>query len=212
MKDLKPDRDARQLSALAGADPSERRSQAAAALRRSRRLRGLAIVAIIVAALAIIVWPHFRDDTRLSRISDLAAQSAQGEAPHVSCPPTPLARDVVKPSSAVDLRAAVICHYPSGPRGIRPVEGRVPASQLAGISADMNAHTTSSGLSEAPGLAIRTASPENWVVVGLTTGGHQVQLLASPYPSVYTWDGLGPGLEWHPSVAVRKLLAADLPR
>jgi hypothetical protein len=75
----------------------------------------------------------------------------------------------------------------------------------------MNAHTTSGALSQAPGLAVRTASPENWVVVALTRGGQRVQLLASPYPTVYTWDGLGPGLEWHPSPAVRKALAADLP-
>jgi hypothetical protein len=88
----------------------------------------------------------------------------------------------------------------------------VPASQLAAISADLNAHTTSSSLSEAPGLAVRDAGPEDWVVVAVTANGERVQLLASRYPSVYTWDGLGPGLEWHPSIAVRRMLAADIAR
>ena len=88
----------------------------------------------------------------------------------------------------------------------------MPESQLPAISADMNAHTVAGGLSKPPGLAVPGAGQEDQVIVAVTANGEQVQLLASPYPSVYTWDGLGPGLEWHPSVAVQKLLAADLSR
>jgi hypothetical protein len=212
MKDLKAEGDASQLSSLAGADASEGQDHAAAALRRSRRLRVLAIVVVVVGALAVIVFPHLRDDTRLSRVTNLAAQSARGDLPAASCPPTPEARDAVKPSSAVVLGSAVVCHYLGARRGTRPVEGPVPTLQLAGISADMNAHTVSAPLTQPPGLPSGAAAPDSWVVVGVTTDGERLQLFASPYPSVYTWDGLGPGLEWHPSDAVQKLLATDLPR
>lgn len=211
MKDLKSDRDARQLSSLAGANASDGQSRAAAALRRSRRLRALTVAVVVIGALAVIVGPHFRDDTRLSRIANLAAQGARGDAPAVSCPADPVGRDVVKPSSSVVLSAAVICHYLQGSGRARPVEGPVPPSQLADISADLNAHTISGPLSDAPGLEPAATGPESFVVVGVTVGGEHVQLLATHYPTVYTWDGLGPGLEWHPSIAVRRLLAADLP-
>jgi len=209
MKDVRPDRDAGELGSLAGADDAAAAQQhAALARKRSRILRALAIVAVVVVALAVIIGPHLRDDTALSRISGQAAQNAGGAT--ASCPSTPIPRGVVKPSAAVELTSAVVCHYPAGAQAQPPEEAVVPTDQLAGISADMNSNTVSVPLAQAPGLAVPTPGSETWLVVAKTAIGETVQLRGSPYPTVYAWDGLGPGLEWHPSSEVRRMLATDL--
>jgi hypothetical protein len=218
MQDMRPDRDPRELSALASADPTDPANDPAAArrsaLRRSRILRGVAIGCVVIAALAVIVGPHLFDDSRVSDVADRAADQARGDgpAPRVTCPPDPVARDAVKPIGEVVLTAAVFCHFPAGGAGTRAIAGPVPATQLPDLSADLSANTVSGPLSGVPGQGVSGSHAEAWVVVGVTSTGEHVQLLASSYPTEYQWDGLGPGLVWHPSSDVQKLLAGDLPR
>jgi hypothetical protein len=199
------------VSALA-AEPSSERASSAAALRRSRRIRLAAIVLVVVGALAAIVGPHFRDSTRISSVADRAAAEARGRQPAVSCPADPLGRGAVNPNGPVLLRAAVVCHYPPSSAGGLPAAGPVPASQLAGISADLNANSAMGSMSVAPGLGARDTGVESWVLVGVTSTHETIQLLGQPYPSMYVFDGLGPMLVWHPTPGTQRLLAGDLPR
>jgi hypothetical protein len=219
MQDMRPDRDPRELSALAGADPATQpppdpATARRANLRRSRILRGIAIVCVVLAAVAVIVGPHLFDSSRVSDVADRAADQAQGDkpAPKVKCPADPVARNAVKPIGEVDVAAAVICHFPAGAAGTRAVSGPVPAAQLADLSADLSANSVSGPLSGVPGQAPSSSHPEEWVVVAITSTGEHLQLVANSYPTEYQWDGLGPGRVWHPSTKVQQLLASDLPK
>lgn len=206
---MRPDRDAGQLGRLAGGDSVAEHTRDGG---RSRLVRVLAVVALMVAALAVVIGPHVMDSARISSVADRAADQARGDTPAVSCPPDPLAHNTVRPISTVVLRAAVICHYPGGEPGTRPVEGQIPTSQLAEIGADLRARTSGGPWSEPPGLAVPESDRDDVLLFAVTARGQRVQLMASPYPRTYAWGGPGHGPVWHPSPAVRQLLADDLPR
>lgn len=201
--------DPRETSARAADDGA----RLAAAEARSRLLRRGAAALIVVCALAVVIGPHLIDGTRISSVTAQAAKDAGGPPVVALSCPTDTARPLATPTTGVVLTGAMICDYPSGFGSAPSAFGRVPASQLPALVADLAQGTSGrpprAGES-APGVAPGTL--DAWAVIGLTAAGQQVELLDSSRAGVFSWAGSAPMRYWRPSADVLRLLTTDLNR
>lgn len=213
MKDLRPQRDPRELGELrqgASVPPGARSADEAQRTRvRHRRTAGL----LIAGVLALVIAPHLIDSTRISSVAERAAEQAGGGVElSVGCPASGGYADAVNPPPPVTLERAVVCHYFAGSVDVPPTEGDVPPEQLVLLNADLQQH--SEHLVHAPtdaALVEPGRRDEAWVVFGVTELGQRVTLSGQRFPDRFVWAGVGPDRVWLPSPSVQDLLTADLP-
>lgn len=211
MKDLRVPPDPHLLAALREGGTVDAPSSQDA-VRRARLRHRVTAGLITCAALAVVIWPHLIDSTRISSIASEAARDAGGASPgQLSCPAVERLPAAAILPQQIALTGAVICGYPAGSGSSAAVTRLVPPSQLSLLNADLQAHTRIAGprlqASPVTPAALRT---ELWAVVGVTVDGERVSLASDDYPVRYMWTGSPTERVWRPSASVRQMLAADL--